>query len=235
MHLFRIQKSAFRLTHTSITFYHTHCPRGSTTTTTTTLLLLPLLLLLPFLSFLVAFFLSWIPRFQSCHFVDTIIMSNKNNNNNPKNNGYDSKNNGGYDARRAAHGPPPHHHHHHPYPMMAMPPRGMGFNPMAAAAAAARYPPPHPGMMMHLGHMPPMPPMAQQQTSKPQNDFKTPRSSANGASKSIPVSQAMGKVRPPYVKKSSGVKWTKEEVSKTCGVCVCGDCFLSIVRTTRSH
>jgi len=103
------------------------------------------------------------------------------------NNNNPQNNNGGYDARR--------------YPLMSMPPRGF----------MGRYPPPpHPSMMMHHLGIPP-PPFPQ--SHKKQNKA-TPRAntSSGNDNKGIPVSQAMGKVRPPYVKKSSGVKWTKEEV-----------------------
>jgi hypothetical protein len=90
----------------------------------------------------------------------------------------------------------------------------------AAAAARGYYAPPpphhhHPGMMMNFGIPPPssssMSHHHPQSLAKNQQVMNNTTTAASGTT--IPVSQAMGKVRPPYIKKSSGIKWTKEEVS----------------------
>lgn len=50
-------------------------------------------------------------------------------------------------------------------------------------------------------------------SSNQSNVDKNSRKKDKSKTKSIPVSKSMGNVKPPYVKKSTGVKWTKEEVS----------------------
>jgi hypothetical protein len=86
--------------------------------------------------------------------------------------------------------------------MMPMPPHGHpGMHPMHAM----KYPP-HPGMMMHMGMPMPPPPMPQHQKQQKASSKSTL------SNKGMVVSNGMGQVRPPYVKKSTGIKWTAEEV-----------------------
>ena len=93
--------------------------------------------------------------------------------------------------------PPPHR-----YPMIPMPPRGHpGMHPMHAM----KYPP-HPGMMMHMGMPLPPPPLPHHQKPKKTSTKSTPNN------KGMLIPNGIGQVRPPYVKKSTGIKWTAEEV-----------------------
>lgn len=101
----------------------------------------------------------------------------------------------------------PHHHPHmgHPHgmPMPGYPPHGhhMGGPPM-------HHHPSHP--MPHAN----FPRSSRLPTSSNQSNVdKNSRKKDKSKIKSIPVSKSMGNVKPPYVKKSTGVKWTKEEVS----------------------
>lgn len=135
--------------------------------------------------------------------------NNDNNKTNAKSNG--NNNNGGYDAARQGTMPPYPHHH-----MMSMPPRAAPYPPHMNARGY-----PHNMMAMHPHHAFAPPPMPFSSSGNKKNSYKTPRSNTSAIKKGgIPVSQAMGKVRPPYVKKSSGVKWTKEEVSSGWSVCL---------------
>ena len=84
-------------------------------------------------------------------------------------------------------------------PVMAMPPQGRHHPPM----------PPSHLRPLSQGH----PPSNDSRSTSSTGNIKGGSSENNGM-KQITVSNSMGKVRHPFVKKASGVKWTPEEVSE---------------------
>ena len=105
-------------------------------------------------------------------------------------------------------GPPPPHHRHPYNPQQGMMPPmiPIGMHPQHGGPR----PPPHHGAR---GPMPQIPPSMGANGSRGTGNNRNPNMQQQKGDKSgIQVSNSMGKVKHPFVKKTTGIKWTTEEV-----------------------